>query len=225
MKNSLLFTLLIACALFASNFFTEFIFAQNTSDTLNGGSVHPIIEKLFYGLPLKLSRLDLRDVMMHDQRFVSTDSTFNGYPPATFFKGITKEKGQIESNPDSIQVMLVYGNASLVTVKGGQTDSSKHPVILNVKYFFSSKAQAVAEYGRISRLIAPLYSDSSDILENTWEADYSKGKQKGIQRSIGKIYDHFNPYYRLSISTVSFEPMDKSAAEYVLEIAFSKVDR
>jgi hypothetical protein len=69
-----------------------------TNDTLNIIKVHSIIKRIFYNLPLEKSRLDLREVILNDKRFVLTDTNFNDYPPSTFFKGITAEKGLIQLN-------------------------------------------------------------------------------------------------------------------------------
>ena len=82
---------------------------NQTADTVQTRQVHPIIESIFYNLPLENSRLDLREVIVNDKRFILTDTTFNDYQPSSFFKGITADKGLIKSNPDSIQVMLIYG--------------------------------------------------------------------------------------------------------------------
>ena len=125
MKKSLLIVIistltaaLTACNLGARNPQTEEKYQR--SDTAQTSQVHPVIENIFYNLPLEKSRLDLREVIVHDTRFILTDSTLNDYPPATFFKGNTADKGLIESNPDSIHVLLAYGNAALTTEKGGQ---------------------------------------------------------------------------------------------------------
>ena len=169
---------------------------NQTADTVKTKQVHPIIKNIFYNLPLEKSRLDLREVIINDKRFILTDTTFNDYPPTTFFKGITADKGLIKSKPDSIQVMLIYGNAALVTEKGGQEDSTKHPMILECKYFFSNKDRAEMEYGRILNLVHPIFTDTSSIMDDKWEAQFSKSTEK----CIGKIFDHFDPYYRVGIS-------------------------
>ena len=194
---------------------------SQTADTEQMGQVHPIIENIFYNLPLEKFRLDLREVILNDKRFVLTDTTFNDYPPTTFFKGITADKGLIKSKPDSIQVMLIYGNATLVTEKGGQEDSTKHPMILECKYFFSNRESAEMEYERILNLVHPIYTDTSAIMDDKWEAQFSKSTEK----CIGKIFDHFDPYYRLGISYISVIPVDGSKAVFVLDIAFSKEDK
>lgn len=215
-------------ALTACNFGTKNPQIQETNqstDTVQSGQVHPIIENIFYNLPLEKSRLDLREVIINDKRFILTDTTFNDYPPTTFFKGITADKGLIKSKPDSIQVMLIYGNAALVTEKGGQEDSTKHPMILECKYFFSNKNRAEMEYGRMLNLVHPIYTDTSSIMDDKWETSYSKGKQKGTQKCIGKIFDSFDPYYRVAISTISFIPADGPNPVFVLDIAFSKEDK
>lgn len=189
------------------------------------GKVHPIIESIFYGLPLDKSRLDLREVILKDKRFVLTDTTFNDYPPSTFFKGITVDKGLIKSKPDSIQVMLIYGNAYLITEKGGQEDSIKHLMILNCQYFFSNKESALLEYGRMLNIVHPIFSDTSSIRDDQWATEYTKGKQNGIQKGIGKSFDCFEPYYRVALSTISFMPADGSTPVFVLDITFSKEDK
>lgn len=183
--------------------------------------IHPIIETIFYKLPLGKSRLDLREVILNDKRFILTDTTFNDFPPPTFFKGITADKGLIKSKPDSIQVMLIYGNASLTTAKGGQEDTTKHPMILESRYFFSNKESAEKEYGRILDMVEPIFTDASSIMDDKWEAQFSKNTEK----CIGKIFNHFDPYYRLGISYISVIPRDGSKPFFVLNLSFSKEDK
>jgi hypothetical protein len=192
-----------------------------TADTLRTSQVHPIIENIFYNLPLEKSRLDLREVIINDERFILTDTTFNDYPPTTFFKGITADKGLIKSKPDSIQVLLAYGNAALVTEKGGQKDTTKHPMLLEYKYFFSHKDSVEMEYRRLLNLVHPIYTDTSSIQDDKWEAQFSKSTEK----CIGKIFDHFDPYYRVAISYISVMPVDGSKPVFVLDIVFSKEDK
>jgi len=196
-----------------------------TADTVQTRKVHPFIENIFYNLPLEKSRLDLREVIVNDKRFILTDTTFNGYPPTTFFKGITADKGHIKSNPDSIQILLAYGNAALVTEKGGQEDFNKHPMLLECKYFYSNKDSVEMEYVRLLNLVHPIFADTSSIKDDKWEAAYSRGKQKGTQICIGKIFDSFEPYYRVAISTISFIPADGSKPVFILDIVFSKEDK
>ncbi len=232
MKKTLLILtvtiLTVALGTTACNFGTKNPQTQEKTqlaDTLQARQVHTIIESIFYNLPLEKSRLDLREVIVNDKRFILTDTTFNDYPPTTFFKGITADKGLIKSNPDSIQVMLIYGNASLVVEKGGQEDPTKHPMILECKYFFSNRESAEMEYRRILNLVHPIYTDTSSIMVDNWETGYSKGKQKGTQKCIGKIFDNFEPYYRIAVSNISFIPTDGSKPVFVLDVAFSKEDK
>jgi hypothetical protein len=198
---------------------------NQSTDTLQTGQVQPIIENIFYNLPLEKSRSDLRTVILNDKRFILTDTTFNNFKPSSFFKGITADKGLIKSKPDSIQVMLIYGNAALVVEKGGQEDTTKHPMILECKYFFSNKESAEMEYRRILNLVHPIYTDTSSIMVDNWETGYSKGKQKGTQKCIGKIFDSFKPYYRVAVSNISYIPEDGSKPVFLLDIAFSKEDK
>lgn len=226
-KTFLIFTVTTLTATLGSNAFyfgTVNPQTQETTqkaDTVQTRQVHPIIENIFYNLPLGKSRLDLREVILNDKRFILTDTTFNNFKPSSFFKGITADKGLIKSNPDSIQVMLIYGNAALVTKKGGKKDFNKHPMILECKYFYSNKDSVEMEYGKLLNLVHPIFTDTSSIKNDKWEAQYSRGTQK----CIGKIFDNFEPYYRLSISSVSFIPADGSKSVFVLDIAFSKEDK
>lgn len=199
--------------------------SDQTADTVKTEQVHPIIQNIFYNLPLEKSRLDLREVIVNDKRFVLTDTTFNNFTPSSFFKGITTDKGLIKSDPDSIQVMLIYGNAALVVEKGGQEDTTKHPMILECEYFFSNRESAEMEYNRILNLVHPIYTDTSSIMVDKWETGYSMGKQKGTQKCIGKIFDSFEPYYRVAVSNISYTPEDGSKPVFVLDIAFSKEDK
>jgi hypothetical protein len=191
------------------------------SDTLKVGQVHSVIQNIFYNLPLEKSRLALREVLFNDKRFTSTDTTFNNFHPSSFFKGNSTDKGLIESNPDSIQVMLIYGNAALVTEKGGQEDTTKHPMILEYKYFFSDQDSVEKEYRRLLEMVHPIYTDKSSITEDKWEADFSESSEK----CIGKILDHYDPYYRVAISYISVVPSNGSKPIFVLDIAFSKEDK
>ena len=192
-----------------------------TADTVKTSQVHSVIENIFYNLPLEKSRLDLREVIINDKRFILTDTTFNNFKPSSFFKGITADKGLIKSNPDSIQVLLFYGNAALVTEKGGQEDSTKHPMGLQCKYFFSNKDSVEMEYRSLLNLVYPIYTDTSSIKDDKWEAQFSKSTEK----CIGKIFDHFDPYYRVAISYISVMPVDGSKPIFVLDIVYSKEDK
>lgn len=228
MKNKLLLLAVTTLTAFfgttACNMGTESPQTQeknHSADTVQARQIHPIIESIFYNLPLEKSRLDLREIMVNDRRFVLTDTTFNNFKPSSFFKGITTDKGLINSKPDSIQVMLIYGNAALITEKGGQEDFNKHPMIVECSYFYSNKDTVELEYGRLLNLVHPIFTDTSSIKIDNWETEYSKGTQK----CIGKIFDHFEPYYRVSISSVSFIPADGSKNVFVLNIAFSKEDK
>jgi hypothetical protein len=208
----------------ACNFWTEKQQTQETkqsADTVKTIQVHSIIKNIFYDLPLEESRLDLREVILNDKRFILTDTTFNDFPPSTFFKGITADKGVIKSDPDSIQIMLIYGNAALVTEKGGQEDFTKHPMILECKYFFSNKDSAEIEYRRLLNWVNPIYTDTSSIKDDQWEAQFSKSTEK----CIGKIFDHFDPYYRVAVSYISVIPFDGSKPVFLFDIAFSKEDK
>lgn len=179
------------------------------------------LKRIFYGLPLELSRLDLREVIVHDQRFKSTDTTFNGLAPASFFKGTTSDQGLIQSNPDSIQVMLIYGDAALVTERGGDPDFDKHPVIFECRYFYSNKDSAEREYEQMVRLLEPIFTDSSAVKTELWESEYAQG----IQKCNGKVFDHYGPYFRTAISTINFIPDDGSTEYFVLNVSFSKEDK
>lgn len=192
-----------------------------TADTVQTRQIHPIIENIFYDLPLEKSRLDLRKVIVNDKRFILTDTTFNNFEPSSFFKGIATNKGLINSNPDSIQVLLFYGNAALVTEKGGKEDFNKHPMGLQCKYFFSNKDSIEKEYEKLLNLVYPIFADTSSIKDDKWEAQFSKGTEK----CIGKIFDHFDPYYRVAISTISFKPADGSKFVFILDVVFSKEDK
>jgi len=196
-----------------------------TADMVKASQVNSVIENIFYNLPLEKSRLDLREVIVNDKKFILTDTTFNNFKPLTFFKGITVDKGILNAEPDSIQIMLIYGNAALTTEKGGQEDSTKHPMILECQYFYSNKDSVDMEYGRLLNLVHPIYTDTSSIKDDKWETAYSKGNQKGTQKCIGKIFDSFDPYYRVAISSISFIPADGSKPVFEIDIAFSKEDK
>ena len=187
--------------------------------------IHPIIESIFCGLPLDKSRLELREMILMDKRFMSTDTTFNNFPPSTFFKGLTTDKGLIEAEPDSIQVMLIYGNAALVTEKGGQEDTTKHPMILEYQYYFSKRESAELECRRMLNLVQPIFTDTSSIMDDNWETHYSIGQQNGIQKCSGKIFDTFEPYYRVAVFMISYIPSGEAKPFFVLDIAFSKEDK
>ena len=226
MKKTLLFlsvatltAVLTACNSTTKN--PQTIETNQATDTVHTGQIHPIIKNIFYNLPLEKSRLDLREVILNDKRFILTDTTFNNFKPSSFFKGITADKGLIKSNPDSIQVLLFYGNAALVTEKGGQEDSTKHPMGVQCKYFFSNKDSVEMEYRSLLNLVYPIYTDTSSIKDDKWEAEFSKSSEK----CIGKIFDHFDPYYRFGISYISVIPIDGSKPVFVLDMVFSKEDK
>ncbi|MDI9340355.1 MAG: hypothetical protein QM534_07250 [Sediminibacterium sp.] len=214
----------LTAVLTASNSTTknpQTIETNQSTDTVQTGQIHPIIKNIFHNLPLEKSRLDLREVILNDKRFVLTDTTFNNYKPSTFFKGVTTDKGLIKSNPDSIQVMLFLGNTSLPTEKGGEADF-KDIMLLNFKYFYSSKDNVEIEYKRILNMLYPILKDSSSEKS---ESPYSNGNVSGQMTVISEIFQNYNPYYRVGISSISKVSSDNSKSIFTLDIVFSKEDK
>jgi hypothetical protein len=148
--------------------------------------VHPTVKDIFYNLPFERSRTDLLEAIVNDPRFISKDTTFNNYTPNSFFIGNTTDKGLIKSSPDSIKILLAYGNTPLATEKGRQP-SFKDVMLLCCQYFYSGKDSAEVEYGRLLNMLNPLFTDSASIKN---EATYPKGTEK----TIGKIFESFEPY-------------------------------
>lgn len=191
-----------------------------TPDTITG-QIHPLVKQIFYDLPLEKSRKDLRDFILNDKRFISTDSIFNNYHPLSFFKGITTDKGLIISNPDSIKVLLFLGNTSLSTEKGGEADF-KDIMLVNCKYYYSSKDNVEMEYGRLQNMLQPILKDTSS---GKSEAPYLIGKSRGQMIIFEKIFESFKPYYRVGISSTTMKPANGSKSIFVLDIVFGKEDK
>ena len=74
-------------------------------------------------------------------------------------------------------------------------------------------------------LVQPIFTDTSSIMDDLWETDYATRQQTGIQKCSGKIFDSFEPYYRVAISMISYIPSDDAQPFFVLDIAFSKEDK
>lgn len=77
------------------------------------------------------------------------------------------------------------------------------------------------EYRRLLTLVHPIFNDTSSIKDDKWEAQFSKSKEK----CDGKIFDHFDPYFRVGISYISVIPFDRSKPVFVLDLVFSKEDK
>lgn len=187
-----------------------------TLDTIPG-QIHPAVKHIFYNLPLEKSRKDLREVIVNDQRFISTDTAFNNYKPHSFFKGITADKGLIKSNPDSIKIMLVSGNTELTTEKGRPSDF-KDVMILSCTYFYSDKGSIEMEYQRLLNMLHPIFYDSSSMKNETAYA-------KGTQKTIEQFFVSFEPYYDVSISESTKIPANGSKRVFELNIGFRKEDK
>jgi hypothetical protein len=71
-----------------------------------------------------------------------------------------------------------------------------------------------------NQLFTPLFCSSS-ITEDKWEAEFSESSEK----CVGKIFDHYDPYYRVAIAYITIKPTDGSKPFFVLDIAFSKEDK
>ena len=200
----------------------ENLYKENlqTSDTLIG-QVHPTVKRIFYNLPLEKSRLEIRAKVLSDDRFVSTDTIFNNYQPSSFFKGITANKGLIESNPDSIQFMLFLGNTSLSTIKGAEAEF-KDIMLINCKYFYSSEDSVNIEIRRITNMLNSILKDTSS---GKSEAPYLNGNLSGNMIIKESIYESYKPYYRVGISSISIIPSDKSKRIYILDLVFGKEDK
>ena len=191
----------------------------NTLDTLTD-KIHPTVKQIFYNLPLEKSRLELREVILNDKRFFSTDTIFNNYQPSSFFKGNAIDKGLMESKPDSIQILLALGNTSLTIEKGGEADF-KNIMLLNCKYFYSSKESVDKEYEKLLHRLYPILTDSTSEKSLS---PYSIGKESGQMIIVGKLFESFKPYFRIGISSITMLPTNNSKSVFVLDIVFSKED-
>ena len=191
-----------------------------TSDSITG-QISPLVRNIFYDLPLEKSRREIYQIIKNDRRFVSTISSFNNYEPSSFFKGITSDKGLIKSNPDSIQVMFFLGNTSLSTEKDGEANF-KDIMLLRFNYFYSSIDNVEIEYKSILNMLHPILNDSNSEKS---ESPFSNGEVRGQMTVISEIFQNYNPYYRVGISSISMFPSDNSKSVYALEIVFSKEDK
>ena len=180
------------------------------------GQVHPVIKTIFYNLPLQKFRKQLREVIVNDNRFISTDTVFNNYKTSSFFKGITANKDVIKSKPDSIKIMLVYGNTELAIAKG-QPSAFKNVMILDCKYYYFSKDSVEIEYGRLLNRLHLIFKSSKTIMN---EAPYPKG----IEKIIGKKFESFDPYYDIILSAASIVTANGYKSIFGLYLVFRKED-
>jgi hypothetical protein len=174
----------------------SYIFIFFFSAFLAAGQIHPLVKQIFYDLPLDKTRSDLREIIAHDQRFRSTDTaseTVKNLIP--YFRGVTTDKGLITSTPEAIEILLTFGNSPSVSAHEGQTD-----LILNVKYFYSVKDSAEAGYRHLIKILPAAFKDSRDIKVET---PYSGGSTRYEFTAAGKLFENFNPYYRVEIVTAS----------------------
>jgi hypothetical protein len=194
---------------------TPFVFCDSLYE-----KVHPFVKNLFYNLPLDKTRKEIREIIIEDKRFISTDSVFNNYQPSSFFKGITFDKGLVTSKPDSIEVLLAMGNTSISVHKGGESEFNDI-MILNCRYFYSSKYIVQIEFERLLNSLKPILNDS---ITGKSESRYLIGKTNGTMIVNEVLFESYKPYYRVGVSTISMIPDNRSKSTFVLEIVFGKVD-
>jgi hypothetical protein len=185
------------------------------------GQIHPLVKHIFYDLPLEKSRKEIREVILKDKRFVSTSTPFNNYDPDSFFKGITKDKGLIISNPDSIKIVLFFGNTTVSTKKGADNDLT-NMMLVNCRYFYSTKDSVEIEYKRMLCMLQPIQKDTTSEKS---EHPYLIAGQTGKMIVDETRFDCFNPFYRVGLSSITMIPDSDSKSTYVLDIVFGKEDK
>ncbi len=176
---------------------------------------------MFYNLPLDKSRKELREIILKDKRFISTDSVFNNYQPSSFFKGITVDKGIVTSTPDPIELLLALGNTSVAIQKGGDPEF-KDIMLLNCRYFYSNKEDVEIECKRMLNFLKPIIKD---CIKGKSESPYLISKTNGTMIINEVLCESFKPYYRVGISSISMIPANGSKSTFVLDIVFSKEDK
>jgi hypothetical protein len=186
------------------------------------GQIHPAIKSIFYNLPLDKSRQDLREAIANDRRFISKDTNSNIFQSSMHnFLGITADRGLIKSQPDSVEILLAFGNTPLAIKRDGQTDF-RDVLILNCKYFYSSDDSMRTEYKRLLNIIHPILKDSNGT---KIETVYSKGSSRGHLKTHGTIFESFEPYYSVEVSSATLTPANGLKSTFGLYIEFRKEDR
>jgi hypothetical protein len=155
------------------------------------GQIHPKVGQIFYDLPLDKTRAELREIIARDKRFRSTDTLSEIVKDSIpYFRGVTSDKGVIKSKPDSIEIQLTFGHSASIRSKSGQAD------LLKFKYFYSVKDSVESEYQNLVKLLNGVFKDSSDIRVET---PYSKGSPRYQYNASGKVFENFDPYYRVEL--------------------------
>jgi hypothetical protein len=113
------------------------------------------------------------------------------------------------------------GNTSLSTEKGAEADF-KDIMLLNCKYYYSSKNNVDMEYERLLNMLQPILKDTSS---GKSESPFLIGKSYGQMIVVENIFESFKPYYRVGISSTSMIPANNSKSIFVLDIVFSKEDK
>jgi hypothetical protein len=192
---------------------------NQTTDTVEK-KMHPVIENIFYHLPLEKSRRDLCAAIANDQRFILKDTAVDHQPTASFFTGSTIDKGVMTAAPDSIQVLVFSGNTTLTTEKDG-APAFKNIMLLNLKYFYSTKDTVETEYKRVLKMLSPILKD---VQSEKMNSAYTNGKVKGQMTVVSEIFHHYHPYYRVGVSVITKVPSDKSQPVFTLDLVVSQED-
>jgi hypothetical protein len=151
------------------------------------GQIHPTVGQIFYDLPLDETRSELRELIAKDKRFTSTDTLSEKFKDSIpYFRGVTTDQGLIKSKPDLIEMQLTFGS-------NGEAEYNSM-LVLNFKYFYSSKASVEAEYKNLVKLLSVAFKDSTDIKVET---PYSTGLKR--YKATGKQFKNLEPYYRVEV--------------------------
>ena len=186
------------------------------------GQIHPIVKEIFYSLPLEKSRKDLRDLILNDKRFILKDTSSVGSKNSTpYFSGYATTNGVIKSTEDSNEVLIVSGTTMMTTEKGGAQEFKNVKIVI-LKYYFSSKDVVNLEYANVTGMLQPILNDTTPTKS---ESSYSKGAFHGQLITTGKLFEHFEPYYSVEVSSVEIIPDDFSKGVFGLYIEFRQEDK
>lgn len=150
------------------------------------GQTSPVIKNIFYGLPLDKSRSELREVLVLDRRFELTDTLSNLFKNSMpYFLGRTSDKGIVKSKPDSIEIHLTWGNGNFFTSDNWKKES-QNALLLNLKYFYSSKDSVEKEYESISKKLSSVFKSSYETSSKT---TYSKDTTFSHAHTEGRTFE------------------------------------
>ncbi|MGG9964660.1 hypothetical protein [Ferruginibacter sp. SUN106] len=157
-----------------------------------------MVRRIFLGLPLDASRKLMLEQLRSEKRFHSTDTaTTNSIDIfGEAYLGLSTDNGVVKINPDSLEVELTWGYSGVLSTTRKKSDDYTRDLILKLRYYYTSPADAEAAYNGVLQL---LRGSTRDTSTSGIDTIFSDSPIRSQLKTTGMQFVYHHPWYTVDV--------------------------